>query len=236
MKKIISYVVPYHEKKIEHEVILLIDVLRSTTVISYLFEYGARQVSMVRSVSHAMSMKGENSMVLGERKGLKVKGFDFGNSPYELKVQYEKGFNFAAHDYVITTSNGAKAFSKVYENSDVMATSFQNYLKICQYLETADDIGILCSGTKSSVSTEDLYLAGKIIQNFLKKGHYTLNDDSSICLALAGLTPSQIIEKSSHALTLKKLGFINDLNLCFAEEKFSAVPFSKRGSLTFKCF
>ena len=236
MKKITSYVIPYPEKKIEHEVVLLIDVLRSTTVISYLFEYGAKKVSMVRTVSQAMSMKGEESKILGERKGLKVKGFDFGNSPYELKVQYEKGFNFSAHDYVITTSNGAKAFSKVCEDSDVMAASFQNYLKICQYLETADDIGILCSGTKNCVSSEDLYLAGKIIQNFLNKGLYSLNDDSNICLALAGLTASQIIEKSSHALALKKLGFINDLNLCFSEEKFSAVPFSKRGGLTFMCF
>ena len=84
----------------------------------------------------------------GERNGLTVKGFDFGNSPFELQRFTPDGRNA-----ILTTTNGTKAVESVASAPAVLIGSFLNAKACCQTaLKLAGkhhtDIGIICAGEK----------------------------------------------------------------------------------------
>ena len=69
--------------------------------------------------------KKSNSYVLGgERKGLKIEGFDFGNSPLEYTKEMVNG-----KDVFMTTSNGTRAIESSANGSKTFYSLFFKYRK-----------------------------------------------------------------------------------------------------------
>jgi 2-phosphosulfolactate phosphatase (EC 3.1.3.71) len=92
------------KQKIKSHVCVLIDVLRATSVIVTALANGAASVKPVSSVRAALSEKASDVLVCGERKSVKPKGFDLGNSPYEYSKE-----KVANKKIVLTTTNGTRA-------------------------------------------------------------------------------------------------------------------------------
>ena len=68
-------------------VAVVVDALRASATITLLLHRGASEVIVVREVAEAHAYRDAHpgSLLVGERGGLKVDGFDLGNSPTEIQ-------------------------------------------------------------------------------------------------------------------------------------------------------
>ena len=66
--------------------VVAIDVLRAYTTSAYLFDRGIEEIFLVSGVDDALNLRKElpDCLLVGEVGGVKVPGFDFGNSPSEI--------------------------------------------------------------------------------------------------------------------------------------------------------
>jgi len=66
--------------------VVIIDILRAATVEAYLFSKGVNYIIPVLTQEEAFSLKKQHPeyILVGENYGIKIKGFDYGNSPTEL--------------------------------------------------------------------------------------------------------------------------------------------------------
>ena len=68
-------------------VVVVIDVFRAFSVACYAFSRGAKQVIPVGDIEKAFELRRRHTeaLLLGERGGKKLEGFDYGNSPTEIQ-------------------------------------------------------------------------------------------------------------------------------------------------------
>ena len=64
----------HHDKNV-----VVIDVLRATSTINTILFSGAKSVKPVESLEECMKLKEDGYIVMAERMGKKVEGFDYGN-------------------------------------------------------------------------------------------------------------------------------------------------------------
>jgi len=75
------------EKLEIHDCRMVVDLLRASTQITTFFDAGGEILLPLEEVDSAIELKntlGNGWRIMGEREGLPVAGFDFGNSPLEL--------------------------------------------------------------------------------------------------------------------------------------------------------
>ena len=67
--------------------VVIIDVFRCFTTEAVAFANGAKEIVLVAEIEEAFELQklGRGDLLMGEVGGKKPEGFDFGNSPYELK-------------------------------------------------------------------------------------------------------------------------------------------------------
>jgi 2-phosphosulfolactate phosphatase len=103
---------------------VVIDVFRAFTSAAVALSRGARRVVMVDDLEAALALRraGIGDCCIGERRGRKPGGFDFGNSPAELAAA-----DLAGKTLIQTTSNGtagihaARGAGRVYAGAFVTA-------------------------------------------------------------------------------------------------------------------
>ena len=66
------------------KVVVIIDVLRATSTINTILYHGAKLVKPVKTLEECKKLKDENYIIMAERMGKKVEGFDYGNSPTKI--------------------------------------------------------------------------------------------------------------------------------------------------------
>ena len=116
---------------------VVFDVLRASSVECHLHLVGAKKVFPQESVEETLKMKKDNKdvILLGEREGYKIDGFDFGNSPSEIlnNADIIKG-KICYHN----TSAGTQAFNKCLQNKnvkEVLVSSPNNLSATIKYLK-----------------------------------------------------------------------------------------------------
>lgn len=110
---------------------VIIDVFRAFSVECYLYEMGARLVRPVGTIEEARSLheKIPDSILIGERKGIRCEGFDFGNSPSSLLRDKVEG-KVAIH----TTSAGTQGIVNATKASEIITGSLVNARAISDYI------------------------------------------------------------------------------------------------------
>ena len=68
-------------------VVVVVDVFRCFTTEAVAFANGAKEIILVAEIDEALELKrkGMGDVLMGEVGGKRPEGFDFGNSPFELK-------------------------------------------------------------------------------------------------------------------------------------------------------
>ena len=96
--------------------VIVVDVLRASTTIITALANGARNVVPVLTPDEAATLKlrydSANVLLGGERGGVKIQGFDLGNSPLEYTEETVSGKTI-----VFTSTNGTEAI-KDYQRSN----------------------------------------------------------------------------------------------------------------------
>jgi len=161
--------------------VVVIDVLRATTVIVHALAAGARQVVPCRQVDQARRIAStfarEQVVLGGERGGLPIEGFDLGNSPSEYTAETVGGKTL-----VFTTSNGTLAMMSCPLARRVVIGAFVNLSAVAENLKTSANVHLLCAGTLGEVTREDVLLAGALVERWTDRPHseMALNDQATI--------------------------------------------------------
>ena len=84
-----------HVPNINPDVAVVIDVLRATTTISWALKNGADSIKVFADLellkTSAMKWDIDKRLMLGERGGKKIEGFDLGNSPLSVTKKVVNG-------------------------------------------------------------------------------------------------------------------------------------------------
>jgi 2-phosphosulfolactate phosphatase len=165
-------------------VAVVVDVLRATTCMVHAIAVGVRAIHPVGEIDEARALAAQFShgecLLGGERQGLPIDGFDFGNSPTSYTPE-----RCANKRLVITTTNGTRAILASLPAARVLIAAFPNALATSVHLVTQElPIHLICSGTDGKVSLEDTALAGYFAAFLLAQGAIPGNDESVIAAGL----------------------------------------------------
>lgn len=225
-----------HKHPITESAVIVIDVFRCTTSIITAFMNGALKVIPAVEPGDAVayaSRIGNGSCVLGgERGGIRMPGFDLGNSPLEYSKK-----NVEGKTVIISTTNGTNAVCGVGNAGRVFIGAMINCSAAAKSAAAfSDDILIVCSGNKGSVAAEDWYAAGAVIQKLQQSAaEAELSDTAKICKQLYTDILNGIFDLSGtlHYRELIKLGFSGDVEYCLKKDITHCVPVYENGIL--KC-
>ncbi len=216
--------------------VVVIDVLRATSVMVHAMSQGASEIIPVATVEEAFQMRKvlpRHSAILGgERGSKKIPGFDLGNSPKEYVAERVKGKTL-----ILTTTNGTKAFYLVSTAKKILVGSFLNIGVTAQKcLELNRDLFIFPSGDEGNFSLEDNLCGGMLIERMMKisRRRIALTDASHCAQILYERYKNNIVEAfhlSHHGKELIKRGFGEDLVYCAQIDITNIVPEFKDGGI-----
>jgi Phosphosulfolactate phosphohydrolase and related enzymes len=170
-------------------------------------------------------------LVGAERKGQIVEGFDFGNSPYSYMQPALKD-----KEVVLSTTNGTKAIDVAKDANTVVIGSLNNLDALCNWLVKQNkNVLCLCSGWQDKFNLEDTICGGAIVDNLLKTGNFTADDDASIAAKYLYLSARDnymgFLKSSSHRRRLKNLNLNKDIKYCLTPNTTDVIPILKNGKL-----
>ena len=111
---------------------MVIDVLRATTTISWALKNGADSIQVFADLDllkeSAIKWQAEKRLMLGERGGKKIEGFDLGNSPLSVTKKVVNGKRL-----FMSTTNGTKSLQKVQSAKEACNSSFRILISKSQF-------------------------------------------------------------------------------------------------------
>lgn len=215
------------EASVEGRTAVVIDVIRATSTLVEALANGARAifptVSTEEAVKLASSLGREDTLLCGERKGLKVEGFDLGNSPGEFTAGVIEG-----KQLVMTTTNGTRALVAAEGADRVIAASFMNLSAVAEALAGVPGLVIVCAGRENRFSLDDALCAGVLIRTLEEGGEeeLILNDAGRVVrdLAFKYTVDVEFLSSTAAGKALVDVGLDGDLELCASLDRHTLVP------------
>jgi 2-phosphosulfolactate phosphatase len=193
-----------------------IDVLRATTTLTIAFTHGAARVIPVASLEEARAWKARDSRVLlcGERGGLKVPGFDLGNSPSEYGHEAVRG-----RTLVFASTNGSLAMLACARSDERLLGSFVGASALVDTLAGRRFVRIVCSGREGRFAVEDVACAGWLCAALAARGATIEGGAARLAQAQAPRDRAEIracLQGGESGRSLRGLGpyFARDVDFC----------------------
>lgn len=214
------------KEKIEGKNVVIIDVLRATSVIVTALNNGCSKVIPVLSKEEAFSYKDSSTRTCilgGERNALKIQGFNCSNSPLEYSREVIEGKNL-----IITTSNGTRAIRNCEYADNVFIGAMINARAVAKKVcNLGQDLVIVNSGTDGEFSMDDFICAGYIMQKIIEiKNDVELSDIANTAF-ISYKNHEDIlsfVKEAYHYKRLKNLGLNEDLKYCMQKDIINKVP------------
>ena len=227
---------PFEAAEISQKTVAVIDVLRASTSICAALRSGAKGVIPMAGPGEAAEMRSkigtDVAVLAGERNGVKIDNFQFGNSPTEFNEETVGGKNV-----IMTTTNGTLVFTKASRGRLVLNCSLVNISEVARRVAEEDrDLVIACAGEEGGFSIEDTLCGGMLI-HLLKtvyKKEVVLSDAGSLALLLFRANKTAIrqsIEQGEHGRYLASIGFAGDVALATEIDSMAVLPVLKDGRL-----
>jgi 2-phosphosulfolactate phosphatase len=211
--------------------VVVIDVLRASTTITTALAVGAREVVPCLEVEEARRVAakhGADVLLGGEREGLPIDGFDFGNSPAEYTSE-----RVSRKTIVFTTTNGTKAMQRCTQADLVLIGAFVNLSATCRVLLGKAQIALVCAGTCGEITAEDVLFAGAVVNTLEStvEREFELNDQARLArdawqvrVAGDGVELSARLRQSQGGRNLARIGMSGDIDLAANVDAFDIVP------------
>jgi 2-phosphosulfolactate phosphatase len=140
---------------------LVVDVIRATSTICQALAAGYERAFCVAEVEDARALReslGEG-VLGGERKAVRIPGFDLGNSPREYVEP-------AGETLVLSTTNGTRAVVAAAQRCDrVFVASLLNLSAVVDAArEAGGDVLVVCAGVQGALALDDAFVAGRIVE------------------------------------------------------------------------
>ena len=145
---------------------VIIDVFRAISVENYLFSWGIDKVIAVGSLDRARELKAlhPDYVLIGERKGVKCEGFDFGNSPSQIMGADLKG-KTAVH----TTSAGTQGIANAVHADGMLVGCLCNAAATAAYIreKAPDTVSLVAMGNGGIREAKEDLLCADYIESLL---------------------------------------------------------------------
>ena len=211
-----------HQHQLKGKVVVVVDIFRATSCIVTGLSNGVKSIRPVGEVEETMALGKQGYIMAGERGGVKVKGFDIGNSPFEYQSDLVKGKKVA-----ISTTNGSQAILKSKDAEQILIGAFLNLEALTAHLlQSKQSVVIHCAGWKGTPNLEDTLFAGALIDECAEE--LTVTGDSALVAHQLFISTHEnllgMALESGHAKRLKGFGIEDDLEFCMENSKYQVVP------------
>ncbi len=200
---------------------IVIDVIRASSTICQALAAGYERVFCTAEVDEALALRealGEG-VLGGERKAVRISGFDLGNSPREYLEPL-------GATLILSTTNGTRAVVAAAQRCErVLVASLLNLAAVVKTAWDADeDAVVVCAGVQGTLALDDAYVAGRLVE--LLGWERT---DSSEAAARLAATWSRAEEsfrasKSGRNLMENAPDLEEDIPFCARESVLDVVP------------
>lgn len=221
-------------KEKEKRIGVVIDVLRATSSAIMALKNGCSSFIPITTIEEARELSGKfergKALLGGAKRGVKVEGFDLGNSPNDYTEEVVKG-----KDIIFTSSNGTKAMHELRSAREVLVASFLNISAVCnELLALSTDVLIACSGDFGVFSLGDAVCAGMIVDRLSEglSGGLEKSDAAAVTQMLCGVHKGDIrgmLLRSEWGQHLIGLGLGKDIDTCAEIDSAPVVPRFKDG-------
>jgi 2-phosphosulfolactate phosphatase len=200
----------------ESPVAVVVDVMRATSTIAQALASGYRRVLCCAEIGDAVALRdslADAALLGGERKAVRIEGFDAGASPREFLEP-------RAETLILSTTNGTRAILMAAARcGEVLLGSLLNLEAVASAVrERAEDATIVCAGFQGAFAIDDAYCAGRIVA--LLDGDRT--DAAKASEVIARAYPRAI--DGINARTYGPPGLEDDIAWCSQESILDVVP------------
>lgn len=198
---------------------VVIDVIRATSTICQALDGGYERVWCAAEVEDARALRNGEVTLGGERLGVRIEGFDLGNSPREYLVP-------RSATLAISTTNGTRAIVTAAERCErVVVASLLNLAAVTEVARSlGDDVAIFCAGVKGAFALDDAYVAGRVAESL----GFERSDAAEAAVRLAGsyATAEEAFRASRSGRDLIENGpeLEADIPWCARESVLDVVP------------
>lgn len=111
---------------------IVIDVFRAFSTSAYAFDNGTKRIVILHNIEKALAYreKQKESLLVGERMGKIIEGFDYGN-----EVRIIKKENLNNKEIVLCTTNGSRGVELAKDADEILLGSFVCIEAIKKYIE-----------------------------------------------------------------------------------------------------
>jgi 2-phosphosulfolactate phosphatase len=216
--------------------VVVIDILRASTSIVQALSAGAKSIYPVASIEEALRLANtfgrDDVLLCGERKCLRIEGFDLGNSPREFTRDRVEGKTL-----VMSTTNGTHLMSLTGGASRVFIGSLLNLRAVVEELARLEAEPVfICSGREKHFALEDAACAGLMASRLMasRPGEWEQNDGALAALALAREFPpdSKLFLTTAAGRAVEAAGMAEDLAFCARVDTLDIVPVLHERTIT----
>jgi len=145
---------------------VVIDVFRAFSLECWLYAMGAQEICPVSGIDEALSWreKDPGCVLIGERHGRKLDGFDFGNSPSTVVPELIQG-----RRVIHTTSAGTQGVANAVHAEEILTGSFMNAGAIAAYIrkKNPEKVSLVCMGKEGLEPAEEDELCALYLKSLL---------------------------------------------------------------------
>ncbi len=224
------------EQDVQDRVVVVVDVLRTSTTIASALKNGARAVvpaaDMGEASGLALALDPASYLLGGERGGRTIEGYRFGNSPHEYRTDVVAGKTL-----ILNTTNGTPAIRRSRSAAHLLVGAFVNADQVVDFLRDRNmDLVIVCAGWRNRVSLEDTLCAGMLLDRIwdgVEPDNTT--DASHISFTLYQKDREDIlaaVRRSRHGSRLAAMGREEDVEICGSVNTVPILPYYRDSRLT----
>jgi 2-phosphosulfolactate phosphatase len=198
------------------ECAVVVDVLRATTTLTVALGHGASRVLAAATPEEAAALRTTHSdaLLCGERGGLKIEGFDLGNSPFEYPVTTVTG-----RTLIFASTNGSQALLASRAAPRRLLGAFVNLSALVERLTRERAVVIVCAGSSGRFAIEDAGCAGLVCERLAARGAALEGPEAALARALAprdARAVRALVQGSSHGRDLRGMGadYARDVEFC----------------------
>lgn len=211
--------VPYRD------VVLLVDVLRTTTTAPILFERGLERLRLSPSLRLARRTAHEDGdLLIGERRGVPPEGFNHGNSPATLALR-----DLTGRSAVMVSENAPAALPHLAGARVVALASLVNADAAVRLAADRAEgrIDLVCCGFRDEPDLDDLATAGFLADRVLRlRPELVPAGAARLALDLTRAEPDPLrpLWSSRAGRYLRRLGLERDLGIAADLDRSTVVP------------
>ncbi|MCR9202588.1 MAG: 2-phosphosulfolactate phosphatase [Planctomycetaceae bacterium] len=229
----------FAEADVAAGLVVVVDILRASTTVTHALSSGADRVVPFSSIEQAFEFRDRHpgSVLGGERGGLIVDGFDYGNSPTDYSPQ-----NVNGRVVGFTTTNGTRALLRSLQAAEIVVGCFANLSRVVARASgQSRPVHIVCAGTDGSITGEDVLFAGALATRLGVEGDAVRvgNDEARLAVAFwqqqvpdgSATAINACLRESQGGRNLIRLGYDADIALAAQVDTVPVLPIFREGSL-----